>query len=510
MTKSTDKLSRSAKALRKSYQAGDPAAISRVAAIFPTAKDLKHADALHVIAREAGHDSWPKLKFAAESAAMDRAAKAERLKMALYLGQHWVAEALLAEVPDLGRDNLGLICALYDVEALKAALARDPGLASKGVGIRKPLLHLAFSHHVNGAGSEADMLRAAQMLVDAGADVDASFPFNGDENSPLSALYGAVGHVRNLALTRFLLEQGANPNDNESLYHSTEMGHREGLRLLLQYGARPGGTNALPRALDFNDHAAVQLLLDAGADPNEGITPAPSGEASFVIPALHQAARRMCDARMISMLLAAGADPSKPYGGVTPYAISRVYGNADAASLIAEAGGATQLSAEEKLLAAAADGDVPEGRYIDVNKLSEEYRNLIRAILALPRRMDHVKRLVAIGVEYDHPDGQGMTPVQIAGWEGLPEFVEYFLRLKPDLSHVNGYGGTLFSTILHGSENCPTRAERDHIGCMRLALEEGVALPKQALRHAGHAEMSAFLADWAAARPGQVVEEGVW
>ena len=510
MKNSIEQLSRYAKALRKAFKAGERSAIARVNAIIPNAASFKHADALHVVAREAGFDSWPKLKFAKEAATLDREAKADRLKMALYLGQHWVAEALLAETPDLGRDNLGLICALYDVEALEVALRRDSSLVTQTIGIRKPLLHLTFSNHVNGQGSERNMLTAARLLVDAGAEVDDTFPFNGDENSPLSALYGAIGHVRNIPLARFLLEAGANPNDNESLYHSTEMGHCDGLRLLLDHGAQPAGTNAIPRALDFNDHEAVELLLKAGADPNEGITPAPSGEASFVIPALHQAARRMCDRRMISILLEGGADPSKPYQGISPYAISRVYGNVEAASLIAEAGGDTKLSDVESLLAAAADGKVPAGQFVDVGKLNEEYRNLIRAILAMPERLEHVKRLVAIGVEYDYPDAQGLTPVQIAGWEGLPDIMQYFLELKPDLSHVNGYGGTLFSTILHGSENCPSSSERDHIGCMRLALHEGVALPKGALRNAGNAEMSAFLADWAAAKPGQVVESGVW
>jgi hypothetical protein len=70
----------------------------------------------------------------------------------------------------------------------------------------------------------------------------------------------------------------------------------------------------------------------------------------------------------------------------------------------------------------------------------------------------HLARLVALGVPFDTPDGEGLTPVQIAGWEGLPDIMAYLLSLKPDLGHINGYGGTLLSTILHGSENNPNRA----------------------------------------------------
>ncbi len=509
MLNSIDKLRRQAKELERSFAAGTPEAVTRVRAVLPDAEDLSLVDAMNVVAREEGYTSWSGLRLAAASAAMDREAKAERLKMALFFGQHWATEALLRETPELGRDNFGLACALYDITEVRRVLANDPSAATQVVGIRRPILHLAFSQHIHGGGSEADMLAVAEALVDAGADVSDHYDFNGDVNSPLSALYGALGHANNLTLAKWLLERGADPNDDESLYHSTELGHRDGLRLLLKSGARPEGTNALPRALDFNDHEAVMLLLDAGADPNEGIAEHPSGEPPYVIPALHQASRRMCDARMIRILLDAGADPSVRYQGMTPYALARVYGNADAARLIADAGGETDLSEYESLLAAAVDGPIPENRYIDPGKLSEEYRNLIRALLHLPDKMAHVERLVALGVEYDRPDEMGLTPVQVAGWEGLPEVMAYFLRLKPDLSHVNGYGGTLLSTIIHGSENCPARSDRDHVACARIALEEGVALPARAVELAGEPAMAVFLADWAEARPGQVVESGV-
>ena len=194
---------------------------------------------------------------------------------------------------------------------------------------------------------------------------------------------------------------------------------------------------------------------------------------------------------------------------MTPYSVARVYGNASAAKMIAGAGGDTGLSREERLLAAASEGEVPAGQFIDPEKLPLDYRNLIRALLHLPDKLLHVQRLVALGVEYDRPDEMGLTPVQIAGWEGLPGMMAYFLSLKPDLGHINGYGGTLLSTIIHGSENCPQRAERDYISCVRLALEEGVALPTRAIELAGEPDVAAFLADWATAHPGQVVEGGI-
>ena len=121
----------------------------------------------------------------------------------------------------------------------------------------------------------------------------------------------------------------------------------------------------------------------------------------------------------------------------------------------------------------------------------------------------HRGRLVALGVPFDKPDEEGLTPVQVAGWEGLSDIMAYLLSLGPDLGHINGYGGTLLSTILHGSENNPNLDSRDYVACLRLALEHGVALPRRAIDVAGDATLAEFLQDWAAAYPGQVVEHGV-
>jgi ankyrin repeat protein len=501
-------LRRRAKALRKSYEAGDSGAAQRLRLHRPrpAGADLRHADFLHVIALEEGFASWPQLKFAAETVGLDRAAKQQRLKVAIAHGQNWVTDRLLADTPDLADDLPGLQIALYRREAVERALASDPGLATRDLGPQRAMLHLCFSrYHQAHAELAHDMIAIAEMLVANGADVNDSRPVDAENDHPLSALYGAIGHGNNMALGRWLLDHGADPNDGESLYHATELGHHDGLRMLLDHGADPKGTNALLRAMDFHDHEAVEMLLAAGARADDFDGTPVGGEVPWVMPALHQAARRMSDARMIGILLDAGADPARVFGGCTAYGYARVFGNADLARAIEARGGVPALTAEEALLARAADGLDSPGQWIDPAKLPETYRTIIRHILHLPDKLDHVRRLVALGVEYDRPDTEGLTPVQLAGWEGLPEVMTYFLSLKPDLGHINSYGGTLLSTIIHGSENAPDRAVRDHVGCARLALEQGVALPRRAIDFAGDPGLSAFLADWAEDRPGQVV-----
>ena len=511
MAKSTEQLRRDAKALRRAYEGGMTHALQRVATYAPRdSGDLKHADFLHVIARENSFESWPKLVWAAETVGLDRAARQQRLKIAVFHGQNWVVDRLLAETPDLADEQFGLQCALMDRPAVEIALARDPSVAVRDFGPRRPILHLAFSKRLQAHPElERDMLAIAELLVANGADVNDGFPVQPGDDHMLSALYGAIGHADNMALGRWLLERGADPNDGESLYHATELGHHEGLRLLLDHGADPKGTNALLRAMDFDDVTAVRMLLDAGTGPNDFNGSPVGGEEPWVVPALHQAARRLSSPDMINLLLDAGADPAREYQGCSAYAFARIFGNATLASAIEGRGQATPLSPEEELLAAAADGRGSSERYVDPAKLPEAYRNIIRAILHLPGKLDHVRRLVALGVEYDRPDSEGLTPVQVAGWEGLPEVLAYLLSLKPDLSHVNGYGGTLLSTIIHGSENCPERAGRDYIGCLKQVLTAGVALPRRAPQLAGDPEIAGFLADWAEAHPGQVVEGGV-
>jgi hypothetical protein len=59
-----------------------------------------------------------------------------------------------------------------------------------------------------------------------------------------------------------------------------------------------------------------------------------------------------------------------------------------------------------------------------------------------------------------------------------------------------------------GRRTTPNRSGRDYVGCLRLALEEGVALPRRAMELAGDEELAEFLEDWAEAHPGQVVEHG--
>ena len=122
-----------------------------------------------------------------------------------------------------------------------------------------------------------------------------------NEYGNMSALYGAAGIRHDPELTSALLEAGANPDDGESVYHSTEAESPDCLRILLEHGAQTADTNALAHALDDERLEHVRLLLEYGADPNEGFCVA-------------HAVRRGRGPETIELLVSHGADVDRPGG----------------------------------------------------------------------------------------------------------------------------------------------------------------------------------------------------
>lgn len=509
MTRNLDLLRKQAMELSEATcrNRGIPKPDAQVA--FPGNEQIEKMNALNVVAKENGFGSWARLVANKWVLEMTPGERAERLRIGLYFGQHWVVEELLASHPETANAGLGIQLALFNKRSVADALVRDPAAAVRPIGKRTPILHLAFSRHIHAAPElNADAIEIAEMLVTNGADVNDGLSTDPDNDHKLPALYGAVGHSDNFSLAKWLLENGADPNDDESLYHSTEVGHRRSLQLLLENGARIQGTNALLRALDFNDHEAVALMLSRGADPRAEVVGHPSGEPDLMLPALHQAARRMCDANMARLLLDAGADPGHQHSGLTAYGIAAIYGNKEFARVLEERGHIEELEGAYRIAAVAAEGKSDGSTRLNSEDIVGELKYLLHNLQSYPDRLEHSKRLVSLGFGSDTPDEMGLTPVQLAGWEGLPNALEYWLSLSPDLKHVNGFGGDLLSTIVHGSENCPNRDDRDHVSCARLALCAGVPLPRLAPRFAGDESMAGFLAEWAAEHPEQVVEHG--
>ncbi len=239
------------------------------------------------------------------------------------------ARALLAEHPEIVTDSIAAAAAAADPEALAAHLAADPEAADRETGPHRwaPLLYLTYSRAVLD-GSADRYLRCAQLLLDAGADPNAGYLWQGLP-SPFTALTGVFGegeqgagkqprHPHSLQLARLLLTAGASPNDGQSLYNRMFRPDNDHLLLLFEFGlGRVGGghwaelldgfietpeqmlARQLGWAIDHGFGERVELLIanvvDVSTPLADGQTPAEH--------ALHAGYREI-----IVALTAAGAD----------------------------------------------------------------------------------------------------------------------------------------------------------------------------------------------------------
>src|SRR5205085_8410966 len=73
----------------------------------------------------------------------------------------------------------------------------------------------------------------AKLLLKAGADLMAAWNYN--DEWPLRPLYYAAGRSNHPAMTELLLQAGADPCDNESVYHASDEGHDACLALFEKY-----------------------------------------------------------------------------------------------------------------------------------------------------------------------------------------------------------------------------------------------------------------------------------
>lgn len=240
---------------------------------------------------------------------------------------------------------------LGDADAVQRFLAADAKLATQKGGVNgwDPLTHLCFSDHLRQDRSRsAGFLDAARALLDAGANANTGFYLNDEFES---VLYGASGVAHDAALTRLLLERGADPNDDEVTYHSPETHDNAALQALIASARLSTDSLAtmLLRKCDWHDYEGVKLLLEHGADPNR--------LTHWGYTALHQAIRRDNDIETLSLLLDHGADPSVPTRGRSATAMAAWEGRGDVLKLFQQRGLPIELHGVDRLLAACAIDD---------------------------------------------------------------------------------------------------------------------------------------------------------
>ncbi|SHN44923.1 ankyrin repeat domain-containing protein [Cryptosporangium aurantiacum] len=347
-----DVLRREARTLQRAARSGDPAALARVGEHHgrPATPEFPLAAAQLVVAREYGFASWPRLRryvdvvtdygwdgAVASVPASNPADEFCRLACLTYTdddGPHrWAAAArLLAEQPELTRTHIWAAAAAGRPADVRAFLAGDRSLARARGGPFgwRPLCYLTYSRT-----DALDAVAVAGELLAAGADPGEGFLFTGQPYTftPLTGVLGGgersqPRHPRWRQLARLLLDEGADPNDDQALYNNMFSPANDHLVLLFEYGlgharseswsarlvASPGHMlrTQLRWAVEHDQLDRVRLLTVHGVNidsPYEGDRPvwaAGDGRTPIELALLYG------NTEIADYLLAHGARPPRP------------------------------------------------------------------------------------------------------------------------------------------------------------------------------------------------------
>lgn len=401
---SLEHLKAQAKDLLKELRVGDPSA--------------KLSRAQWTLAQQYGFASWPKL--------VERVREIElahlQYEHVVKIVEHGIrggqferdCRRVLSLHPAMARASNACSLVALDAEMVESSVSAGNVNDPTGDLNIPPIVYIAFSPFARDDLGKWTLL--LQKMLDLGADPSANWIHPSYPDSPLSVLYAASGMVRSPEATEMLLRAGANPNDNESLYHSTETRDHACLKLLLNYGATTKGTNALMHALDYEDPEAIDLLLEAGADVEE-------------VGALAHAIRQGRSDTILGKLLAAGADPNRSFHGGSAAQLAFIRGRNLPVSY--------KPSREDELLAACWRGDVAK---------ATELRSVFSTLLFGRRAFTDacwagnakgVEAFLATGFTIVDRDNSKGTPLHIACFIGNLELVNALLPHNPPLDDRN-------------------------------------------------------------------------
>lgn len=362
------------------------------------------------------------------------------------------AEAILAEHPGLRSADIHIAAILGDEAAVRRFLARDPA----SVRAKSPpwggdaLNYLGLSKYLRLHPERTEaFVRTATALLDAGAPAHTGFWTTGQYPEFETALYGAAGVAHNEPLTRLLIERGADPNDEDAVYHAPEGRDLGALKVLVETGKMTDENLALMliRKLDWHDYEGVRYLLAQGIDLTR--------KRARGSPPLHHALERDNSLQIIELLLDRGADPNAVDEGRTAIALAARKGRSDVLEALERRGVPLDLHGIERLHAALARADAAEAHAIATGEPA-----LLREVLAdgatllseftLTWNNAGVRLLLELGVPATaRYDGYGYfdiaddsTALHVAAWMLNAELVQLFLERGVPVNAVDGRGRT--------------------------------------------------------------------
>ncbi|HXO39111.1 MAG TPA: ankyrin repeat domain-containing protein [Candidatus Acidoferrum sp.] len=420
---------------------------------------LTLADAQLVVAREHGFESWPKFAKRIEVINSEIAALANPLaafiEAAIWHGTLEAADAILVAHPEIARSSIHAAAILGDDAAVSRLIAAEPRNVMKKEAPYDgdALAYLCLSRYLRLDKTRSDaFVRAAKALLDAGADPNTGLWSKDEHHEFETALYGAAGVAHHAELTRLLLERGADPNDEETPYHSPESYENSAVRALVESGklSAESLTTMLLRKADMHDYEGMKYLLEHGADPNR--------MTRWKFTTLHQALRRDNDIKNIELMLEHGADPllKNELDGRSGVAMAKRRGRGDVLGAFARRGFSLEGEGVEIFISAAcATNAVAAGRYIAgvsthlLPELLAEGGKLL-AEFAGNDVVEGVRMFLDLGVPVDARYGgdpyfdiaKDSTALHVAAWRAWPKTVKLLIERGAQVNAVDAKGRT--------------------------------------------------------------------
>lgn len=357
---------------------------------------------------------------------------------AIWHGSLDEAEQLLLAHPEIATSDIHTAAITGNVALVRQLLADD---AANAQAVSEPyggnaLVYLCLSKYLQQCHARSDdFIQAATALLEAGANANTGFMVAGPYPGYETPLYGAAGVAHHAGLTKLLLAYGAEPNDEEAVYHSPETYDNAAMQLLVETGrlTKENLSMMLIRKIDWHDYNGLQYLLDHGADPN--------GERKRGWHALHHSLKRANVLPFIALLLERGADPLLASNGFTPVMMAACEGRNDVLKLFAQKEIPVQLEGLYQLIAACAMNDSDA-----VKKIVNESPTLVTQALAMGGELlarfsvcgnaAGVQQLLNLGVPVQEPyrggDGYygipiGSLAIHVAAWRGFPAVVNVLI-----------------------------------------------------------------------------------
>jgi ankyrin repeat protein len=458
-----------AKDLIRDCRAGVPDSLARLRRHHPeqALAPLALTAAQLAIAREHGFASWQQFAAEVESRRIQRFVASVTDPVAAFLvaacvprnahnsGTTEEAEAILARYPAVARANIYTAAVLAEEVAVRSFLAADPKLATSVGGSYgwDALTHLCFSRYLRTDRSRSDaFVHTGRALLAAGASANSGFHDTWDDKPIFeTVIYGAAGAAHHPAVTRLLLEHGADPNDDETPYHAPENYDNTVTQILLESGKLNERSKSwiLVRKSDWHDYDGMKLALDHDADPN-------------LIPmwgnsALQHSVQRDNRLEIIRLLLDRGANPLLPNGrdGRSAAVMAARRGRGDILRILAERSIDPGFQGVDRLIAVCAAGDQDAVRSL----VSEEpgLRDQLFAeggtLLAQFAGVGNVPGLgclLDLGVPVNALYGGDLyfdiakdsTALHVAAWRGESEAMKLLLARGAPVNVVDGKGRT--------------------------------------------------------------------